>query len=172
MKRPMTPRGYAKLRTELQKLKAMRPEIARMIEVARGHGDLSENGDYDAAKEKSGMTEAKIRDIEARLATAEVIDPRKLGEVNRVVFGTTVKIEDMDSGELKTISIFGSEEMDVDKGWISYEAPLGKFLIGKEVGDVAKVSLPTGTKEYEIVEIFVEYDEDPAVDGELDQQNA
>jgi transcription elongation factor GreA len=80
MKRPMTPRGYAALRTELMKLKSMRPELARAIEIARGHGDLSENGDYDAAKEKSGMTEAKIRDIETRLAMADVIDPRKLGE--------------------------------------------------------------------------------------------
>ena len=92
MKRPMTPRGYDLLRSELMKLKAMRPEIARMIEVARGHGDLSENGDYDAAKEKSGMVEAKIRDIEARLATAEIIDPRKLGTPSRVVFGSSVKI--------------------------------------------------------------------------------
>jgi transcription elongation factor GreA len=159
MKRPMTPRGYATLRAELMKLKAMRPELARAIEVARGHGDLSENGDYDAAKEKSGMTEAKIRDIEARLAMAEVIDPRKLGEPSRVVFGASVKIEDIDSGDQRVISIYGAEESDIEKGWISFEAPLGKALIGKEIGDVVKVPLPTGAREYEVVEIFVLYAE-------------
>jgi transcription elongation factor GreA len=159
MKRPMTPRGYAALRAELMKLKSMRPELARAIEIARGHGDLSENGDYDAAKEKSGMTEAKIRDLEARLATADVIDPRRLGTPSRVVFGSSVKIEDVDSGDQKVISIFGAEESDIEKGWISFEAPLGKALIGKEVGDVVKVPLPTGAREYEVVEIFVVYEE-------------
>lgn len=153
----MTPRGYNTLRAELMKLKAMRPEIARLIEVARGHGDLSENGDYDAAKEKSGMTEAKIRDIEARLAVAEVIDPRKLGTPTRVVFGSSVKIEDVNSGEQKVLSIYGAEESDIEKGWISFEAPLGRALIGKEEGDVAKVALPGGAREYEILEIFVDY---------------
>lgn len=159
MKRPMTPRGYAALRSELMKLKAMRPELARAIEVARGHGDLSENGDYDAAKEKSGMVEAKIRDIETRLAMAEVIDPRKLTISERVVFGATVTIEDVDSGERRIISIYGAEESDIDKGWISFEAPLGKGLIGKEVGDVVKVALPGGAREYEIVELAVTYEE-------------
>lgn len=159
MKRPMTPRGYAALRSELIKLKGMRPELARAIEIARGHGDLSENGDYDAAKEKSGMVEAKIRDIEARLAMAEVIDPRKLGEPSRVVFGASVKIEDVDSGDQRVISIFGAEESDVQRGWISFEAPLGKALIGKEIGDVVKVPLPGGAREYEIIEIFVVYEE-------------
>jgi transcription elongation factor GreA len=154
----MTPRGYATLRAELMRLKALRPEIARMIEVARGHGDLSENGDYDAAKEKSGMTEAKIRDIEARLATAEVIDPLKLGKPGRVVFGSSVKIEDVESGEQKVLSIYGAEESDVAKGWISYETPLGKSLIGKEEGDVARVALPGGAREYEVLEIFVSYE--------------
>jgi transcription elongation factor GreA len=158
MKRPMTPRGYNTLRSELMKLKAMRPEIARMIEVARGHGDLSENGDYDAAKEKSGMTEAKIRDIEARLAVAEIIDPSKFGGLNRVVFGSSVKIEDVDSGEKKVLSIYGAEESDIEKGWISFEAPLGKALIGKEEGDVVKVPLPGGAREYEVLEIFVSYE--------------
>jgi transcription elongation factor GreA len=166
MKRPMTPRGYNSLRAELMRLKAMRPEIARMIEVARGHGDLSENGDYDAAKEKSGMTEAKIRDIEARLAMAEVIDPRKLGTPSRVVFGSSVKIEDLDSGDKKVLSIYGAEETDIEKGWISFEAPLGKALIGKEEGDVVKVPLPGGAREYEVLEIFVSYEETDAVVSE------
>lgn len=160
MKRPMTPRGYAFLRSELTRLKAMRPELARAIEIARGHGDLSENADYDAAKEKSGMTEAKIRDIEARLATAEVIDPRALTDFSRVVFGVTVTIEDLDSGETRILSIFGAEETDIAKGWISFEAPLGKALIGRELGDVVKVPLPGGAREYEIVDIALSYSED------------
>ena len=159
MKRPMTPRGYAALRTELMKLKAMRPELARAIEIARGHGDLSENGDYDAAKEKSGMVEAKIRDIEVRLSSADVIDPRKLGNPTRVVFGVSVKMEDLDSGEQRVISIVGAEESDVERGWISFEAPLGKGVIGKEIGEVAKVALPGGAREYEILEIYVDYQE-------------
>jgi transcription elongation factor GreA len=155
----MTPRGYASLRNELIRLKATRPELARAIEIARGHGDLSENGDYDAAKAKSGMTEAKIRDIEARLATAEVIDPRKLGTPTRVVFGSSVKIEDIESGEQRVISIIGNEESDVERGWISFEAPLGKCLIGKEVGDVARINLPAGARDYEVLEIFVDYED-------------
>lgn len=159
MKRPMTPRGYDALRTELQKLKAMRPELARAIEVARGHGDLSENGDYDAAKNKSGMVESKIRDIETKLAMADVIDPRKLGNPSKVLFGCSVSIEDMDSGDKRKVMIVGSDESDVDRGWISFESPLGKALIGKEVGDVAKASLPGGAREYEVLEIFVQYDE-------------
>ena len=160
MKRPMTPRGYAALRNELMKLKAMRPELARAIEIARGHGDLSENGDYDAAKEKSGMVEAKIRDSEARLSNAEVVDPRKLGTPTRVMFGVSVKLEDVDSGEQRVISLVGAEESDVEKGWISFEAPLGKGLIGKELGDVARVVLPGGAREFEILEIFVDYQDD------------
>ncbi len=160
MKRPMTPRGYAALRNELMKLKAMRPELARAIEIARGHGDLSENGDYDAAKEKSGMVEAKIRDSEARLSNAEVVDPRKLGTPTRVMFGVSVKLEDVDSGEQRVITLVGAEESDVEKGWISFEAPLGKGLIGKELGDVARVALPGGAREFEILEIFVDYQDD------------
>lgn len=160
MKRPMTPRGYDALRKELQRLKSTRPEIARMIEVARGHGDLSENGDYDAAKEKSGMTEAKIRDIEAKLATADIIDPRKLKDPQRVVFGVSVKVADVESGEGRTLSIVGADESDIDKGWISCESPLGRSLIAKEIGDIAKVVVPGGTREYEIIEIFVDYQEE------------
>lgn len=164
MKRPMTPRGYDALRNELQKLKAMRPELARAIEIARGHGDLSENGDYDAAKNKSGMTEGKIRDIETKLAMAEVIDPRKIIDPQKVTFGCSVRIEQLDSGEPKTLMIVGSDESDVDKGWISFESPIGKALIGKETGDVARISLPGGSKEYEVVEIFIAYEEGEAAE--------
>ena len=112
------------------------------------------------------MTEAKIRDIEARLAMAEVIDPRKLGTPSRVVFGSSVKIEDLDSGDKKVLSIYGAEETDIEKGWISFEAPLGKALIGKEEGDVVKVPLPGGAREYEVLEIFVSYEETDAVVSE------
>ena len=157
MKHPMTPRGYNALRQELLRLKALRPEIARAIEVARGHGDLSENGDYDAAKERSGMTEARIRDIEAKLSNAEVIDPRKLQNPQRIVFGVTAHILDMESDEEKVLSIVGADESDVQRGWISCESPLGRSLIGREVGDIAKVNLPGGVREYEIIAISVEY---------------
>lgn len=156
MKRPMTPRGYDAMRKELLKLKSMRPEIARAIEIARGHGDLSENGDYDAAKEKSGMVEAKIRDFEAKLATAEIIEASKLKGSEKVVFGISVKIECVESGDHKILSIVGADESDIDKGHVSFESPLGKALIGKEIGDIAKVAAPGGAKEYEIVEIFVD----------------
>lgn len=157
MKRPMTPNGYNALRRELKKLKAMRPELSRAIEVARAHGDLSENADYDAAKNKSGMVEAKIRDIETKLAMAEVIDPRRITSFNKVVFGLSVKIEEVDSGEGKTLTLVGSDESDVERGLISFESPLGRGLIGRSSGDTARLQLPGGTREYEIVEIFLDY---------------
>lgn len=157
MKYPMTPRGYDGLRTEIRKLKAMRPEVAKAIEIARGHGDLSENGDYDAAKAKSGMVEARIRDIEARLSNSQVIDPSQITSHDRVVFGLSVKVEDLASGQKRTLHIYGAEEVDPEKGWVSYEAPLGRCLIGKELNDVATVDLPGGKREYEISEIFCDY---------------
>jgi transcription elongation factor GreA len=163
MKHPMTPRGYNTLRAELLKLKSMRAELATAIEVARGHGDLSENGDYDAAKNKSGLVEAKIRDIEARLASSQIIDPLKITSHERVVFGLSVEIEDIDSGDKKRISIVGAEESDVDRGWISFESPLGKSLIGKQVGDVARLTLPGGVREFEVLEIFVDYQDSSEV---------
>lgn len=160
MKRPLTPRGYNNLRTELQRLRSLRPELSTAIEVARAHGDLSENGDYDAAKEKSGMVEAKIRHIESVLTLAEIIDPRSLGELTRVVFGVSVKIEDMDTGEARVLTIVGAEESSVEQGMISFESPLGKALIGRELGDVARLALPGGVREYEVREIFVDYQEE------------
>jgi len=153
----MTAAGYSALREELRKLKAMRPELALAIEIARGHGDLSENGDYDAAKNKSGMVEAKIRDFETKLTQAEIIDPRKISSFDKVVFGLSVRIEDIDSGESKTLTLVGSDESNVELGHISFESPLGKGLIGKMQGDVVKVQLPGGSREYEISEIFLGY---------------
>ena len=156
----MTPRGYKSMREELMRLKSMRSQLANDIEVARGHGDLSENADYDAAKEKSGMVEAKIRDLDAKISQSEVIDPRKLSDYSKVKFGLSVLIEDADSGEERRLSIVGADESNIDKGWISLESPLGKALIGKEVGDLARVKLPGGVKEYEIQEIYLDYEDD------------
>ena len=156
----MTPRGNAAMRKELQKLKAMRPELSTAIEVARAHGELSENAEYDAAKEKSGMVEAKIRDLEAKLTMADVIDPRKFANTTKVVFGVSVKLLDVNSEARRTISIVGSDESNIDKGWISFESPLGRSLIGKEQGEVVEVVLPGGKKEYEIEEVYVDYTDD------------
>ena len=164
MKRPMTPRGYEQLRKELQRLKGSRGELAEAIAVARGHGDLSENADYDAAKNASGMNEARIRDLESKLSQAEVIDPSKFKNPQKVVFGVSVTISDLDSGEEKTVSIYGAEESDISKGWISYETPLARALIGKIVGDTATVKLPAGSKEYEVLKIDVAYNYTPEAD--------
>ncbi|MGI6525691.1 MAG: transcription elongation factor GreA [Bdellovibrionota bacterium] len=161
MKKTMTPRGHAALREELRQLKALRPEIAKAIEIARGHGDLSENGDYDAAKNRSGITEAKIRECEALLSQVEIIDPKNIINPKKVTFGVTVRIEDVDSGEEKVLGIYGSEESDISKGWISYESPLGRALIGKEEGETVIAKLPGGNKEYEIQEIYIDYDWTP-----------
>ena len=157
MRRPITPRGYNALRSELKKLKAMRPDLAKAIATARAHGDLSENADYDAAKNRSGMIEAKIRDIEIKLTNADMIDPRNLEVGERVVFGVSVKIEDVESGESRTLSIVGADESDIDRGWISCESPLGRSLIGRAIGETSRVNLPNGTREYEIIEVFVDY---------------
>jgi transcription elongation factor GreA len=154
MKRPMTPYGYSLLRRDLLKMKSMRPELAQAIEVARAHGDLSENADYDAAKERSGMIEAKIRDVQAKLANCEVIDPSQRGEIGKkVFFGVAVEVEDIDSGEKKRVTIVGADESDTARGFLSLESPFGKALIGKVLGDIAKVQAPGGTKEYEILSI-------------------
>lgn len=155
MKRPITPRGYKNLQDELIRLRALRPELALAIEIARGHGDLSENGDYDAAKERSGMTEAKIRDLEAKLSWAEIIDPRKIPHPSKVVFGVTVKLTDVESNDEKVYEILGPDESDIEKGWISIESPLGRALVGKEPGDTVKAGAQA--KEYEVSEIFIGY---------------
>ena len=160
MKYPMTPRGHKKLRDMLKELKAMRPELAQAIDVARQHGDLSENADYDAAKNKSGMIEAKIRDVESRLSGAEIIDPLTIKSCDKVVFGVSVKVEDLDNSEQKVLSIVGSEESDVSRGWISYDSPLAKTLIGKSLSDVAELNVKGAVKTYEILEIFVDYQND------------
>jgi transcription elongation factor GreA len=147
---PMTPAGNAWMKKQLKKLKDHdRPANARAIEVARGHGDLKENADYSAAKEEQGMIEAKIREYEAKLAMAEVIDPTKLSG-SKVRFGATVTIEDPENGERQTYTIVGEHEADIKKGRISIGAPVARALIGKEIGDTVPISTPKGKREVEV----------------------
>jgi transcription elongation factor GreA len=152
-KYPMTPAGLATLRRTLKQLKDVdRPRNSLAIEVARGHGDLKENADYSAAKEEQGMIEAKIRDHEARISLAEVIDPTSLSG-SRVMFGATVTVEDPDTGDRTTYTIVGDHEADLKRGRISINAPLARGLIAKEVGDTAVVHTPKGKREVEIAAV-------------------
>ena len=147
---PMTEEGYENLKTELKRLKTKeRYQVAKEIEIARAHGDLSENAEYEAAKDKQGHIEAKIRDLEDKLARADVIDPSKLTS-DRIVFGATVDLEDLDTGVEIRVQIVGPEEGDVKKGKISVHSPMARALIGKEVEDEAVVKAPGGTRSYEV----------------------
>jgi transcription elongation factor GreA len=150
---PMTPAGFASMKAHLYRLKNHdRIRNSRAIEVARGHGDLSENADYSAAKEEQGLIEAKIRELEAKTAMAEVIDPTKLSGT-RVKFGATVTIEDAESGDSTTYVIVGEHEADVKKGRISIGAPLARALIGKELNETVTVQSPKGKREYEVTKV-------------------
>jgi transcription elongation factor GreA len=150
---PMTPSGYASMKAQLLKLKTVdRLANSKAIEIARGHGDLSENADYSAAKEEQGLIEARIREYEAKIAMAEVIDPTKLSG-SRVKFGATVTIEDSESGETQRYTIVGEHEADIKRGRISIGAPVARALIGKEVGDAVTVTTPKGKREYEVTEV-------------------
>lgn len=154
-KYPMTKDGYDKLKKELDHLmKVERPKNIRDIEEARGHGDLSENAEYHAAKEKQGHIDAKKRELENKLAHAQIIDVSKLSN-EKVVFGTTVTLGDTDTGDIKKFTLVGQEEADIKKGKISIQSPVGKALIGHKVGDVVTVKTPTKTVEYEIQEIEI-----------------
>ena len=149
-KTPMTLGSYNLLKEELARMKREdRREITKQIEEARAHGDLSENAEYDAAKNAQGLLEARIRDIESKLATAQVVDVSKLSG-DKVVFGATVELTDFEADSERTITIVGEDEADADKGLISYLSPLARALIGKRVDDVVEVKLPAGTKDYEI----------------------
>lgn len=148
----MTPAGAQKLREELHRLKEERPKISREIGIAREHGDLSENAEYHAAKERQGLVEARLKDIEDKLARAEVIDPTKLSG-DRVRFGATVTLTNLDSDEESTYQIVGADEADINQGLISVSAPLARALIGKSIGDEVVVQLPAGTRRYEIGDI-------------------
>ena len=151
----MTLRGAELLRTELQQLKTIeRPKISQWIAEARSHGDLSENAEYDAARERQGMIEARIRDIEAKLANAQVVDPKLLHAEGRCVFGATVDVET--DGDSATWQIVGEDEADIKAGRISYSSPIGRALIGKEAGEVVEVQTPGGLKRYEIIDVRYE----------------
>jgi len=150
---PMTPAGYATMKAHLKRLKDVeRPRNSRAIEIARGHGDLSENADYSAAKEEQGLIEAKIRELEAKTAMAEVIDPTKLSGAT-VKFGATVTIEDTETGEAQTYTIVGEHEAAIKKGRISIGAPVARALIGKEIGDTVTVMSPKGKREFEVTKV-------------------
>lgn len=150
---PMTANGYQSLKEELKQLKSVeRPAISAAIEEARAHGDLSENAEYHAAKEKQGFIEGRIKEVESRLALAEVIDPSTLSGT-KVVFGATVTVEDED-GTVSTYQIVGRDEADTKQGKISLTAPIARAMIGKTEGDVVEVRLPKqGTKEIEITKV-------------------
>ena len=152
---PMTKEGYEKLKKELDHLmKVERPKNIRDIEEARGHGDLSENAEYHAAKEKQGHIDAKKRELENKLANAQIIDVSKLSN-EKVVFGTTVTLGDTDTGDIKKFTLVGQEEADIKQGKISIHSPVGKALIGHKVGDMVTVKTPAKTVEYEIQEIAI-----------------
>ena len=151
---PLTVRGAEKLRAELQRLKSFeRHAVIQAIADARAQGDLSENAEYEAAKDKQGFIEGRILELESKLAGAQVIDPRHLDAGGRVVFGATVELADEDSGVGVTYQIVGDDEADLKLGLISISSPIALALIGKEAGDVAEFQAPGGTRSYEIVEV-------------------
>lgn len=153
---PMTVEGKRRLEEEHKHLKTVeRPKVINAIAVARGHGDLSENADYDAAKERQGFIEGRIQDINGKLAAAEVIDPTKIRS-DRVVFGATVVLEESDSGKRMTYQIVGVDEADVKNGKIGVTSPLARALIGKQKDDEVIVNAPKGQIHYEIVEVRYE----------------
>ncbi|MBU0552652.1 transcription elongation factor GreA [Myxococcota bacterium] len=148
---PITEKGYRRLMEELKRMKTLdRRAVAQELEIARAHGDLRENADYDAAKEKQGMLEATIRDYEDRAARAHVVDVSRLSG-DRVIFGATVTLIDTDTEEERTLTIVGEFEADPKQGLISVRSPIAAGLIGKEVDDVVTIRTPGGEREYEIV---------------------
>lgn len=153
---PMTVRGKSKLDDELKHLKAIeRPKVIEEIAKARAHGDLSENAEYDAAKEKQGFIEGRIKEIEDKLARALVVDPREI-RTDKIVFGATIKLKDLDSDEIKNYSIVGTDEADIKAGMISIESPVARQLLNKKEGDSVTVRVPKGDVEYEILSVKYE----------------
>jgi transcription elongation factor GreA len=153
---PISRTGLERLKAELQHLLAVeRPQNIRDIEAARGHGDLSENADYDAAKQRQGFIDARMKELNDKIARAQVIDPSRI-KGDRVVFGVTVDLLNCDTEEQTTYSLLGEEESDAGNGRISVHSPVGRSLLGKEVGDVTEVRTPMGVIEYEILDIRVE----------------
>lgn len=156
-KTTMTIRGAEKLRAELHRLKTVeRPQVIAAIAEARSHGDLSENAEYDAAKDRQGFLEGRILDLEAKLSNSQVIDPKLLDADGRCVFGATVELEDTDSGDTVTYQIVGEDEAEIKEGRISISSPMARALIGKFSGDVAQVQAPGGIREFEILDVRYE----------------
>ena len=156
-KTPLTLRGAEQLRVELHRLKTVdRPNVIAAIAEARSYGDLSENAEYDAAKERQGFIEGRIAEIESKLARAQIIDPALLDAEGRCVFGATVDVEDQESGEQATYQIVGEDEADIKAGKISINSPIARALIGKFVGDIAQVQAPGGLREYELLDVRYE----------------
>ena len=151
---PLTVSGAEKLRAELHRLKTVeRPSVIAAIAEARAHGDLSENAEYDAAKERQGFIEGRIQEIEGKLGNAQIIDPRALDADGRCVFGATVDLEDAESGDTVSYQIVGDDEADIKAGKISVGSPVARALIGKYAGDLAQVQAPGGVREYEILDV-------------------
>lgn len=151
---PVTVQGAELLKAELQRLRSVdRPNVIQAIAEARAQGDLSENAEYDAAKERQSFIEGRIAEIEAKLANAQIIDPRTLNAEGRCVFGATVRVEDLDSGNVATYQIVGDDEADIKNGKISVGSPIARALIGKAEGDVAEVDAPGGLRTYEVLEV-------------------
>ncbi|HSN64187.1 MAG: transcription elongation factor GreA [Azonexus sp.] len=154
---PLTVAGAEKLRGELHRLKTVdRPAVIAAIAEARAHGDLSENAEYDAAKERQGFVEGRIKEVEGKLSNAQIIDPRLLDADGRCVFGATVELEDQDSGEAVTYQIVGEDEADIKTGKLSVASPMARALIGKYAGDIAQVQAPGGIREFEIIDVRYE----------------
>jgi len=154
---PLTVNGAEKLRAELHQLKVIeRPSVIAAIAEARSHGDLSENAEYDAAKERQGFVEGRIKEVEGKLSNAQIIDPKLLDADGRCVFGATLDLEDQDSGTQVTYQIVGEDEANIKAGKISVNSPIARALIGKFAGDIAQVQAPGGLREYEVLDVRYE----------------
>ena len=154
---PLTVNGAEKLRAELHQLKVIeRPSVIAAIAEARSHGDLSENAEYDAAKERQGFVEGRIQEVEGKLSHAQIIDPKLLDVDGRCVFGATIDLEDQDSGAQVSYQIVGEDEADIKAGKISINSPIARALIGKFSGDIAQVQAPGGLREYEVLDVRYE----------------
>lgn len=151
---PITKRGAEKLKEELHKLKTVdRPWVINAIAEARAQGDLSENAEYEAAKDRQGFIEGRIAEVESKLSAAQIIDPASINADGRVVFGATVSLEDEDSGQAVTYQIVGEDEADIKQNLLNFGSPIARALIGKEEGDSVAVQTPGGTKNYDIVQV-------------------
>jgi transcription elongation factor GreA len=151
---PITARGAEKLKAELQRLKAVdRPTVIQAIKDAREKGDLSENAEYDAARERQGFIEGRIQELEGKVSSLQIIDPTTVDAAGRIVFGATVELEDQQSGEVVKYQIVGDDEADIKAGMISVSSPIARALIGRSEGDMAQVAAPAGMREYAVVSV-------------------